>query len=289
MIRLMNTTRVKYFIRLARFDKPIGIYLLFWPTMWALWLAANGIPSIHNLVVFTFGVIFIRGAGCVINDYADRNFDGYVKRTVDRPIASGNITEKEALVYFIALVIPAFFLVLTTNKMTIALSFIAIVLASVYPFAKRYTHLPQVVLGIAFSIAIPMAFAAEKGSLPIEVWLLLFANLAWTIAYDTQYAMVDREDDIKIGIKSTAILFGYRDNLVIALCQILMLIILIIVGLIRTLSWPYYCSLIGAAILFILQQLMTKNRARESCFQAFTNNHWIGMIIFAGIILSLGI
>ncbi|WP_067517361.1 4-hydroxybenzoate octaprenyltransferase [Endozoicomonas ascidiicola] len=279
--------RWKDFVQLARIDRPIGIFLLLWPTLWALWLAADGIPSVHKLLVFVAGVILTRSAGCVINDYADRNVDGHVKRTRERPLVTGRIQPKEALIYAAVLFLLAFLLVLTTNSLTISLSFVALLFAAAYPFAKRYTYLPQVVLGIAFGCSIPMAFTAEAGELTTQVWLLFTANLMWTVAYDTQYAMVDRDDDIKVGIKSTAILFGEMDNVIIGFFQVTALIALIMVGKQLELSWPFYLSLAAAAAGFFWQQRQTRNRERMRCFKAFLSNHWIGAIIFLGIATSL--
>ncbi|WP_420797638.1 4-hydroxybenzoate octaprenyltransferase [Candidatus Sororendozoicomonas aggregata] len=283
----MNTTVLKDFIALTRLDRPIGIYLLLWPTLWSLWLSAGGVPHLHNLVVFVSGVILMRCAGCVINDYADRHVDGFVKRTADRPLATGRISEKQALAYFAALVFPAFLLVLTTNPLTIGLSLIGLLLATIYPFAKRYTHLPQVVLGAAFGWSVPMAYAAESGSLVMETWLLFVANLLWTVAYDTQYAMVDRDDDVSIGIKSTAILLGKWDTRVIALLQGMFLLVLIVLGVKLTLGLFYYLALVAASALFFYQQSITARRERDACFKAFLNNHWIGAIIFLGIVLGV--
>ena len=279
--------RWKDFLILARLNRPIGIYLLLWPTLWALWLAAGGVPSTHNLVVFIAGVILCRSAGCIINDFADRHFDGHVKRTLKRPLVTGKISPNEALVSAGALFLVAFFLVLTTNALTVSLSFVALLLASLYPFAKRHTHLPQVVLGAAFGWSIPMAFAAQAGELTTQVWLLFIANLLWTVAYDTQYAMVDRNDDIKIGIKSTAILFGDMDNLIIGCFQILTLVALTMLGLQLALDWPFYLSLVVAGAGFGYQQWLTRHREGDSCFKAFLSNHWIGACIFVGIICSV--
>ncbi|WP_373691013.1 4-hydroxybenzoate octaprenyltransferase [Endozoicomonas sp. ONNA2] len=279
--------RWKVFIQLARLDRPIGIYLLLWPTLWALWLAAKGIPSIDNLVVFMLGVVLTRSAGCVINDYADRHFDGHVKRTLQRPLVSGKITPKEALIYAACLFFVAFLLVLTTNALTIYLSFAALLLASAYPFAKRHTYLPQVVLGAAFGWSIPMAFAAEADTLTTQTWLLFTANLLWTVAYDTQYAMVDRDDDLQIGIKSTAILFGEMDNLMIGCFQAFTLIAMVMLGLQLELAWPFYVSLVAAAAGFSRQQWLTRNRERDPCFRAFLSNHWVGAAIFLGIACSV--
>lgn len=279
--------RWKDFIQLARLDRPIGIFLLLWPTLWALWLAADGMPTAHNLVVFIAGVILTRSAGCIVNDYADRHFDGHVERTRARPLVTGKIAPKEALVYAGSLFLVAFLLVLTTNALTIYLSFVALLLASVYPFAKRHTYLPQVVLGAAFGWSIPMAFAAEAAELTTQTWLLFTANLLWTVAYDTQYAMVDRDDDLKIGVKSTAILFGEMDNLMVGCFQAFTLVAMVMVGLQLELAWPFYFSLVVAAAGFCYQQWLTRGRARKACFKAFLSNHWIGVAIFFGIACSL--
>ena len=274
------------FIQLARLNRPIGIYLLLWPTLWALWLAAEGVPTIHNLLVFIVGVVLTRSAGCVINDYADRNFDGHVKRTLQRPLVTGSVKPEEALIFAGAMFVVAFLLVLTTNTMTIGLSFGGLLLACAYPFAKRYTHLPQVVLGTAFAWSIPMAYAAETEALTIHTWLLFLANLFWTVAYDTQYAMVDRDDDLKVGIKSTAVLFGDLDNFMIGLFQTLTLITLLLLGAQLELGLAFYASLLVAAGCFVKQYLQTKDRQRDLCFKAFLSNHWVGAILFAGIALS---
>ncbi len=280
-------SRWQDFAQLARLDRPIGIYLLLWPTLWALWLAAQGTPSAHTLLVFVAGVVLTRSAGCVINDYADRHFDAHVKRTRQRPLVTGKVSEKEALIFASVMFFVAFLLVLTTNALTISLSFAGLLLASAYPFAKRYTHLPQVVLGVAFAWAIPMAYAAESSSLPTQAWLLFLANIFWTLAYDTQYAMVDRNDDLKIGIKSTAILFGELDNLMIAIFQGLALVTLLLLGNQLELGAPFYVCLLIAAVCFFRQFLWTKNRERDSCFRAFLANHWVGAVLFAGIALGV--
>ncbi|MRI33225.1 4-hydroxybenzoate octaprenyltransferase [Endozoicomonas sp. OPT23] len=278
--------RFNDFLQLARLDRPIGIYLLLWPTFWALWLSAEGIPSLANIAIFSLGVVLMRSAGCVINDFADRNVDGAVKRTKARPLVTGKVTVKEALSFFMAMVSTAFLLVLFTNTFTIMLSFGGVVLAAAYPFAKRYTHLPQVVLGAAFGWSIPMAFAAESGELTQVTWLLFLANLFWTVAYDTQYAMVDRDDDLKIGIKSTAILFGEMDNLIIGCLQALTVVTLFFVGQQLSMELPFYLSLAGVSALFVFQQKLTSKRERDPCFKAFLNNHWAGAIVFAGIVGS---
>ncbi|MGL5762845.1 MAG: 4-hydroxybenzoate octaprenyltransferase, partial [Plesiomonas shigelloides] len=223
----MLREKLSAYWRLMRMDRPIGTLLLLWPTLWALWLAAQGQPNWPVLLVFVLGVVVMRAAGCVINDYADRHFDGHVKRTANRPLPSGDVRPSEARWLFVALVALAFVLVLTLNSLTIVLSLVALALAAVYPFMKRFTHLPQLVLGVAFGWSIPMAFAAQMNLLPLSCWLLLLANICWTVAYDTQYAMVDRDDDLRIGIKSTAILFGRFDKLIIGLLQLATLLLLV--------------------------------------------------------------
>ncbi|WP_338327565.1 4-hydroxybenzoate octaprenyltransferase [Rosenbergiella epipactidis] len=282
-----TSSKIKAYLQLMRLDKPIGTLLLLWPTFWALWLSGMSFPPLPVLIVFTLGVIFMRAAGCVVNDYADRNIDGHVERTKNRPLASGRVTAKEAKVLFIVLVLCSFLLVLTMNRMTILLSFGGVALAAIYPFMKRYTHLPQVVLGAAFGWAIPMSWAAVTETLPGVCWLLFFANICWTVAYDTQYAMVDRNDDLKIGVKSTAILFGKHDRLIIGLLQFSTLVLLVLVGRSLHLNSFYYGGLVVAAILFGWQQKFIYLRERGACFQAFLNNNYVGLVIFAGIILNI--
>ncbi|WP_288425089.1 4-hydroxybenzoate octaprenyltransferase [uncultured Pantoea sp.] len=272
--------------RLMRIDKPIGTLLLLWPTLWALWLSGMAIPPLSVLLVFVLGVFVMRAAGCVINDYADRNVDGHVKRTAARPLASGAVTEKEAKLLFAGLGLLAFLLVLTMNRMTILLSFGGLALAWVYPFMKRYTHLPQVVLGAAFGWAIPMGWAAVSESLPFVCWLVFLANICWTVAYDTQYAMVDRDDDLKIGVKSTAILFGRYDKLIIGLLQLAALGLMALVGILLHLNGAYYWSLLLAGGLFVHQQKLIAGRERELCFQAFLNNNYVGLVLFIGVLLN---
>ncbi|WP_186454418.1 4-hydroxybenzoate octaprenyltransferase [Candidatus Pantoea soli] len=272
--------------RLMRIDKPIGTLLLMWPTLWALWLSGMAVPPLSVLLVFVLGVFVMRAAGCVINDYADRKVDGHVKRTASRPLASGAVSEKEAKLLFVVLGLVAFALVLTMNRMTILLSFIGLALAWVYPFMKRYTHLPQVVLGAAFGWAIPMAWAAVSESLPLVCWLVFFANICWTVAYDTQYAMVDRDDDVKIGVKSTAILFGRFDKLIIGLLQLATLGLMALTGLILHLNGAFYWSLLVAGGLFVYQQKLIAQRNREQCFQGFLNNNFVGLVLFIGVALN---
>ena len=266
-----------------RLDRPIGIYLLLWPTMWALWIAAEGLPDLWVATVFILGVILMRSAGCVINDYADRKIDPFVQRTKNRPIAAGNVSAEEALKLFAGLCIVAFVLVLTLNWLTIGLSVIGAFLAATYPFMKRHTYLPQVYLGLAFGWAVPMAFAAQTGEVPVVAWLLLIATVLWATAYDTMYAMVDRPDDIEIGVKSTAILFGDADRLIIGIIQMMLILVLVFIGDQLSLSWVYYLGLLVVAALMVYQQTLIKNRDGMKCFQAFLNNHWVGVAVFAGI------
>ncbi|WP_338110791.1 4-hydroxybenzoate octaprenyltransferase [Rosenbergiella australiborealis] len=280
-------SKINAYRQLMRLDKPIGTLLLLWPTFWALWLSGMSFPPVSVLVVFTLGVIFMRAAGCVINDYADRNIDGHVERTKHRPLASGRITAKEAKRLFIVLVLCSFLLVLSMNRMTILLSVGGVLLASVYPFMKRYTHLPQVVLGAAFGWAIPMSWAAVTGTVPTVCWLLFAANVCWTVAYDTQYAMVDRNDDLKIGVKSTAILFGRHDRAIIGLLQFITLFLMVLVGRMLHLNIFYYLGLAVAAVLFVWQQKLIFHRERAACFQAFLNNNYVGLAIFVGIIVNM--
>lgn len=284
---MLEITKARAFWQLARFDRPIGSLLLLWPTLWALFLAGDGFPKSDVLVVFVLGVVFMRAAGCVINDFADRNVDGHVKRTANRPMPLGKVSEREALGLFILLVLVSFLLVLTMNNLTIMLSVVAVILAASYPFMKRYTHLPQLVLGAAFGWSIPMAYAAQSGALPTVAWLLFVANILWTVAYDTLYAMVDRDDDIKVGIKSTAILFGRFDKLIIGILQLATIILLIAIGGILQLNQGYYWALLLASALFVYQQMLIQDRQREQCFKAFLNNNYVGMVIFIGISLSV--
>ncbi|OKP00527.1 4-hydroxybenzoate octaprenyltransferase [Xenorhabdus eapokensis] len=281
-------TRNKWcaYCRLMRIDKPIGTLLLLWPTYWALWIAAKGMPDLHIGLVFTLGVFFMRAAGCCINDFADRKFDGYVERTKSRPLPSGAITEKESKILFATLILISFALVLTLNKMTIALSVVGLALAWIYPFVKRVSHLPQVVLGAAYGWSIPMAFSAVSESLPLECWLLFFANIIWSVIYDTQYAMVDRDDDLKIGVKSTAVLFGRFDKLIIGILQFIMLGILVLVGAMVNLGGIYYWTVLLATALFVYQQKLITNRERAACFQSFMNNNYVGLVLFLGIFFS---
>ena len=273
-------------LQLIRFDKPIGTLLLLWPALWALWLAAQGVPDYTLLAIFLAGTFLARSAGCIINDLADRNLDGAVARTNTRPLVTGEITVREAIALFVALMLLAFILVLLTNRLTVILSVGAVVLASSYPFMKRYMQLPQLVLGAAFSWSIPMAFAAQSGALPPALWLVYLGNLLWTMAYDTAYAMVDREDDLKIGIKSTAILFGQYDRLMIALLQLSSLICLYLAGQAFELGVYYNASLVVSAALFGYHQYLIRECKPDECFRAFLHNNWVGMAIFAGVALN---
>ncbi|NBI40795.1 4-hydroxybenzoate octaprenyltransferase [[Haemophilus] felis] len=285
----MQLSRAKLiaYAQLMRLDKPIGTLLLLWPTLWALFLSAKGIPNISTLVIFVLGVFFMRAAGCVINDYADRHIDGEVKRTSKRPLATGAATPQEAKILFAVLVLCSFILVLFLNSYAIALSVIAAALAFIYPFMKRYTHLPQLFLGVAFGWSIPMAYAASIESLPLECWLLFFANLAWTVAYDTQYAMVDRDDDLRIGVKSTAILFAQYDNKIISLLQILALSFLGAIGYLSQLHISYFAVLFIATLFFVYQCKLIKDRERESCFKAFLNNNYVGATVFVAFLCGV--
>ena len=274
------------FVQLTRMDKPIGIYLLLWPTLWALWIAGEGSPSLANVLIFVLGVILMRAAGCVINDFADRKVDGHVKRTEQRPLVSGKISSKEALVFFAILIVLSFALVLCTNAATVGLSVGGVLLAATYPFMKRYTYYPQVVLGMALSWGMPMAFSAETGHVPAAAWLLWIANLLWTVGYDTYYAMTDRDDDLRIGVKSTAILFGDADRLIIVILQGLALACLLLAGARFGLGGWYYLGLAGAALCFAWQYWQTRERERMACFKAFLHNHWAGLLIFVGIVLD---
>jgi len=274
------------FVQLTRIDKPIGIYLLLWPTLWALWIAGKGSPSLTNVLIFVIGVFLMRAAGCVINDFADRKVDGHVKRTEQRPLVSGKVTSKEALVLFAILVGLSFALVLLTNTTTIWLSFGGLALAACYPFMKRYTYYPQVVLGAAFSWGMPMAFTAETGDLPAAAWLLYIANLLWTVGYDTYYAMTDREDDLKIGVKSTAVLFGDADRVIIITLQLMAVGCLMLAGARFELGLYFFIGLIVAAGCFAWQFWSTRNREPQACFKAFLHNHWAGLAIFVGIVVD---
>jgi len=274
------------FVLLTRLDRPIGTYLLLWPTLGALWLAADGLPDLHLIFIFALGTLLMRSAGCCINDYADANIDGDVLRTRERAIVTGQMTRRGAMYCFIGLCLAALVLLLFTNLMTILLSLGAVLLTAIYPFMKRYTHLPQVVLGMAFSWGILMAFTAQTGALPAAAWVLYVANCLWTVAYDTQYAIVDREYDLKIGVKSSAILFGEADRVMLALLHGMFLLALLLAGGQFGLSGWYYASLLVAAGLLVYQHRLTWHRDVDGCFRAFKNNHWVGLVVFIGVVLG---
>ena len=281
-----SPTKRQAYIELMRIDKPIGTLLLLWPTLWALWIAAKGIPDLSVLIVFILGVFLMRSAGCVINDFADRKIDGLVERTKNRPLPSKRATSKEAILLFLILSLISFILVLTQHVFTIQLSVIGAILAFSYPFMKRITQLPQLFLGLAFGWSIPMAYAAQANELPPIVWLVFAINILWTIAYDTFYAMVDRDDDLKIGVKSTAILFGKQDKLIIGLLQLGCLLLLVSLGVLENLNGFYYSGLVIVLLLFIKQQKDIKNRDRKACFKAFLDNNYVGFVIFIALFLS---
>lgn len=269
--------------RLMRFDRPIGILLLLWPTWWSLLVAGEGAPALKIVLIFTAGVVLMRAAGCISNDIADRDFDPHVERTRTRPLASGELTLQQALTLFFILMLLAFGLVLLTNALTIKLAFVGALLASTYPLFKRFTHLPQVVLGTAFGWACVMAFSAQTGQVSWPAWWLLGINVVWSVIYDTLYAMVDRDDDLAIGVKSTAILFGRFDLAVIAALMLVMLALLSGLGYRLSFTWPYYLGVAGSAALFAYQLWISRERSRDGCFRAFLNNNWVGMVIFLGL------
>ncbi|MDH4233612.1 MAG: 4-hydroxybenzoate octaprenyltransferase [Gallionella sp.] len=278
--------RLSLYIQLTRLHRPIGILLLLWPTLWGLWIAGRGAPSWHIVVIFVIGTVLMRSAGCAINDFADRNIDKHVARTKDRPITSGSIAPKEALWVAAALALAAFLLILPLNALTLLLSVPAVLLAASYPFTKRFFAIPQAYLGIAFGFGIPMAFAAQLNSVPPVAWLLLTANVFWAIAYDTEYAMVDRDDDIHLGIHSSALLFGKYDVVAVMACYIIALALLAIVGQMTGLGWVYYSGLLGAGSIAMYHYNLIKHRQRDACFKAFLHNNWLGAAVFAGIALD---
>lgn len=280
-------TRLYHYFILMRFNKPIGTLLLLWPTLWALWIASAGHPQLLILSVFVGGVIVMRAAGCVINDLADRQLDGHVWRTKNRPLVTGSVQPKEALILFFLLCLMALGLVLLLNILAIALSGIALVFAICYPFMKRYTYWPQFFLALAFSWGIPMAFAAETGHVPPIAWLLFATAMLWTIIYDTQYAMADREDDKKIGVKSTALLFGRHDLWIISSLQILLISLFLLIGYLQNFQISYYYAIAGVGLLIIYQQNLIRHRDPKRCLQAFLNNQWVGLVVFLGIVLNL--
>ncbi|WP_236994702.1 4-hydroxybenzoate octaprenyltransferase [Granulosicoccus antarcticus] len=286
----MNITEVgqklPHFVALTRLNRPIGIYLLMWPMLWALWFAAKGVPRLDVLFIFIVGTVLTRSAGCAINDYADRDIDGHVARTHQRPLATGALTAKEALLATGVLLLTAFILVLFTNALTIKLSLIAAALAIAYPFAKRHTHWPQVVLGAAFGFAIPMAYAAQTNQVPPQAWWLFISAVLWAVAYDTLYAMADREDDLKIGVKSTAILFGRFDLIIVVALQLIVLCILALIGLQAGRGMFYFIALALSCGFIVYQQSLVRERDPARCVQAFLNNNWLGMTVFIGLALD---
>lgn len=279
--------RLKHYIALVRLDRPIGILLLLWPTLWALWIASEGRPDTTILVVFVVGTILMRSAGCAVNDVADQDFDAHVKRTADRPLAAKKISITEALVVAGVLALIAFLLVVVfLNRQTLYLAFIALFLAVSYPFTKRFFAMPQAYLGIAFGFGIPMAFAAETGTVPALAWWLLTANVFWTLAYDTEYAMVDRDDDVRIGIKTTAILFGKLDVAMVMLCYLIMLMILTGIGKVAGFGWPYFVGLMLAGGIALFHYTLIHKRDRDQCFKAFLHNNWLGFAVFCGLMFD---
>lgn len=278
--------RLKIYAQLMRLDKPIGILLLLWPMLWGLWFAAKGMPDAHVLIIFVLGTVLMRSAGCVINDFADRKIDPHVERTKNRPMAAGKIGSKEAILLATGLSLCAFLLILPLNQLTILLSVPALFLAGTYPFTKRFFAMPQAYLGIAFSFGIPMAFAAQTNSLPPLIWILMLANLFWVIAYDTAYAIVDKPDDLKIGIKTSAITMGRFDVMGVMLCHGMFIVIMLAIGQLQAMGMAYYAGLMIAVGLIIYQYTLIRNRDRTLCFKAFLHNNWVGMVVFAGIALD---
>ena len=286
MDRAALARRVSAYERLMRLDKPIGTLLLLWPTLWALWLASDGRPRIDHLLIFFTGTVLMRSAGCAINDYADREFDPHVARTRARPLAAGEIEPREALAVAATLALVAFGLVLFLNWLAIGLSFIALEVAASYPFSKRFFFLPQAYLGIAFGFGIPMAYAAVEQRLPPECWLLLAANVCYAFAYDTEYAMVDRDDDARLGIRTSALTLGRWDVSAVMAAYALMLALLAAVGMRAGLGWPFHAGLAAAGAMMVYHWFLIRGRSREGCFKAFMHNNWVGAAVFAGIVAS---
>jgi 4-hydroxybenzoate polyprenyltransferase len=278
--------RLSLYLQLTRLNRPIGILLLLWPTLWGVWLAGAGHPAGHIVLIFLLGTVLMRSAGCAFNDYADRDFDRYVKRTSERPVTSGRISPGEAVWVGVCLSLFAFVLILPLNNLTLLLSFPAVFLAASYPFTKRFLAIPQAYLGIAFGFGIPMAFAAQLGSVPAVAWLLLVANVFWAIAYDTEYAMVDREDDIHLGIHSAALLFGKYDVVAVMGCYAVTVTLLVLAGQMTSSGWIYYAGLLVAAGIAVYHYTLIRTRQREQCFKAFLHNNWFGAAVFAGIVLD---
>jgi len=285
-LTMLATNKLHHYARLIRWDKPIGTLLLLWPTLTALWMASRGVPSLSMLVIFSCGVFLMRSAGCILNDLADRDIDAHVARTQQRPLATGALTVKEALQFCLLLFSCAFILILFLNRLTQLLAVIGALLTLIYPFMKRFTHLPQVGLGIAFNWGIPMAFAAQTGHVPAIAWMLFLIASLWTIAYDTQYAMVDRHDDLRIGVKSTAILFGEWDRAILFYLQLFVLALWVILGLSQGRTWPFYAGICACSASFAYQQYLIKDRLPAECFKAFLHNHWAWLCVFVGVLLS---
>ncbi len=286
---MQPSSRLALYLNLIRWDRPAGSYLLLWPTLAALWIARGGFPGWHLIVVFTLGTFLMRSAGCAVNDVADRDFDKHVKRTAQRPVTSGAVSAKEALLLGAALALVAFALVLTTNAATIAWSFVALAVSIFYPFTKRFFSMPQAVLGVAFSFGIPMAFAAVRGEVPALAWWLLVGNLFWVLAYDTEYAMVDRDDDLKIGIKTSAITLGRFDVMGVMAFYGLFIAVWAVIGVQLGLAWPYHAGLAISAAIAGWHYTLIRDRSREGCFRAFRLNHWVGFAAFVGTVLSLAL
>jgi len=278
--------KLSLYYRLMRLDRPIGILLLLWPTLWAIWIASNGHPPVYVLFIFVAGTVLMRSAGCVINDYADRDIDKHVKRTQQRPVTSGQVTPREALGLAASLAIVAFLLILPLNVLTIVLSVPAVLLAVSYPYTKRFLAIPQAYLGIAFGFGVPMAFAAIQGRVPVIAWWVMLANIFWCIAYDTEYAMVDRDDDIHLGIHSSALFFGKHDVVAVMVCYTAALCLLAWVGVLLHLNLPYYLGLLAATGIAGYHYTLIKQRQRDACFKAFLHNNWFGVVVFASIVLA---
>lgn len=284
---VLISERLQSYFYLVRLDKPIGILLLLWPTLWGLWLASDGWPNIQILIIFCLGTVLMRSAGCAINDYADRDFDKYVKRTKNRPLTSGKITKKEAILLAAALAFISFLLIQPLNLFTQQLSVIALLLAAIYPFTKRFFSIPQAILGLAFGFGIPMAFAAIQNAVPLEAWILFVGNVFWAIAYDTAYAMVDRDDDIRLGLKTSAITFGRFDVMAISLCYGILFATQIWVAEMMKLSIWFYVGWALALVCAIYELRLVATRERDACFKAFLHNNWLGAFLFMGIVLGL--
>jgi 4-hydroxybenzoate polyprenyltransferase len=283
---MIFSERLSLYLQLTRLNRPIGILLLLWPTLWGVWIAGSGHPSLHIVLIFVLGTVLMRSAGCAINDYADRDFDKHVQRTRNRPVTSGRIAPREALWLAASLALLALLLILPLNRLTLLLSIPALLLAASYPYTKRFLAIPQAWLGIAFGFGIPMAFAAQQGSVPPVAWLLLIANVFWAIAYDTEYAMVDRDDDIHLGIHSAALLFGKYDVAAVMACYVITLILLVVAGQMVSFGWTYYLGLLIAGGIALYHYRLIKSRQREACFKAFLHNNWLGAAVFAGIALD---